>query len=156
MINKIIVFTGLVLIAVGFIVFFSDIRVTGNIGLGSTTVKFIVLGTLGGIGSLLSLIGFIGMIRGSLNKQKQKQVMTDGIDTEGTVNFVDKNFTFLVNHTPIYSIVECSYTDNNGNAHTRRVTNVTSELVIRKQVVVGSKIKVKYSAQNPAESIMFL
>jgi hypothetical protein len=68
MINKIIVFTGLVLIAVGFIVFFSDIRVTGNIGLGATTTKFIVLGILGGIGSLLSLIGIIGMIRGSLNK----------------------------------------------------------------------------------------
>jgi hypothetical protein len=151
--NKIIVFTGLVLIAVGFVVFFSDIRVTGNIGLGSTTVKYIVLGILGGIGSLLALIG---MARGSLNKQKQKQVMADGIDTEGTVNFVDKNFTFLVNHTPIYSIVEYSYTDHNGNTHTRRVTNVTSELVIRKQVVVGSKIKVKYSAQNPAESIMFL
>lgn len=152
--NKIIVFTGLVLIAVGFIVFFSDIRVTGNIGLGSTTVKFIVLGTLGGIGSLLSLIGFIGMIRSSLNKQKQKQVMADGIDTEGTVNFVDKNFTYLVNHTPVYSIVEYSYTDHSGNTHTRRVTNVNSDLVVRKQVAVGSKIK--YSAQNPAESMMFL
>jgi hypothetical protein len=156
MINKMIVFTGLVLIAVGFIVFFSDIRVTGNIGLGSTAAKYIVLGILGGIGSLLALIGFIGMARGSQNKLKQKQIMTDGVDTEGIVNFVDKNFTYLVNHTPIYSIVEYSYTDHNRNTHTRRVTNVTSELVIRKQVVVGSKIKVKYSAQNPAESMMFL
>jgi hypothetical protein len=156
MINKIIAFTGIVLIAVGFIVFFADIRITGNSGLGVEAAKFIILGILGGIGSLLIIAGFIGMLRGSMNKQKQNHILTDGIDAEGTVNFVDKNFSILVNHTPIYSIVEYSYTDHSGNPHTRRVTNVNSELVIRKQVVVGSKIRIKYSAENPAESVMFL
>ena len=147
---------GLVLITVGIIVFFSDIRVTGNSGLGEVTVKYIVLGILGGLGSLLTLAGFISMLRGSQKKQKDNRILTNGVDADATVNFVDKNFSFLVNHTPIYSIVEYSYTDHNGNPHTRRVTNVTSELVIRKQVVVGSKIKIKYSAENPAESVMFL
>jgi hypothetical protein len=74
----------------------------------------------------------------------------------GTVTFVDRNWKILLNKNPIYSIVEYYYKDNLGNQYTRKISNMSSELVIRKQIQVGAKIPVKYLSENPAESVIVI
>jgi hypothetical protein len=96
----------------------------------------------------------IGMIRGSKQMKVNQYIMQNGIPAEGTVTFVDKNWTLLVNKNPIYSIIEYTYTDSNGAQYSRKVTNANSNLVTRMGIQVGSKIPIKYSPQNPAESVI--
>jgi len=117
-------------------------------------VRYGVSGLLGGLGALFTLSGLIGFGRSARQRARASQLMASGVDAEGTVTFVDKNFTILVNHTPIYSIVEYTYRDSQGREHTRRVNNLNSEMVIRKQIQVGTKIAVKYAREDPGESIM--
>lgn len=119
-------------------------------------VRYAVSGFLGLLGGLFVLSGLVARGRSSSRAKRQRRILETGIDAEGTVTFVDRNYTILVNRTPVYSIVEYTYQDRAGTAHTRRVDQVASEIVIRKQIQVGSKISVKYAPENPAESVMLL
>lgn len=58
--------------------------------------------------------------------------------------------------TPIYSIIEYTYVDPTGANHTRKITNFSTQIAIRKQIQVGSKIAIKYLAENPDESVIVL
>lgn len=119
-------------------------------------VRYAVSGFLGVLGVLFALGGMVAMGRSSATRKRQLQIIQTGVEAEGTVTFVDRNFRILVNRTPIYSIVEYTYQDRSGRSHTRRVDQVPSDLVIRKQIQVGSKIPVKFAAENPQESVMVL
>ncbi|HOZ30832.1 MAG TPA: hypothetical protein PLL66_07930 [Bacteroidales bacterium] len=154
--HRIFIFIGIILIGSGLLVYSVDIQIKGNTSLDEETVKLLMLGILGGLGLLFSIFGIVGAIIGRGKIKKQKHILNNGMETEATVDFVDKNFSILVQQKPIFSIVEYSYTDQNGNSHTRRVTNVNSDLVIRKQIQVGSKIKIKYIPDNPGDSVMLL
>ena len=83
-------------------------------------------------------------------------ILQTGIDAQATVTFVDKNYSFLVNNKPIYSIVEYEYVDKNGVKHTRRIDNLNSDLVIRKKIEVGNTIKIRYSQTDYSQSIMLI
>lgn len=157
---KVIVFVGIVLITVGVIIFQSDMKVKINRQLAnaedSKTAKTYVGGGIIGLGSLFVLAGLIGLVRANKLQKRNQYILQNGIEAYGTVTFVDRNWTVLVNKNPIYSIVEYTYPDSSGNLHTRKISNISSELVIRKQIQVGSKIPIKYAAENPGESVMVI
>jgi hypothetical protein len=113
-------------------------------------------GGLACLGLFFAFSGIVGTIKQSKRNKLNQQIIQYGVAAQGTVTYVDKNYKFLVNNTPIYSIVEYTYLDSNGITHTRRVSNVNSELVIRQKIQVGSIINIKYSAQNPDESVVVL
>jgi hypothetical protein len=119
-------------------------------------VQYGVGGLLAGLGAIFSLCGLGSLARRSKQRQLAERLMHTGMDAEGTVTFVDKNWRIQVNQRPIYSIVEYTYQDANGGQHTRRVEDISSEIVIRKQIQVGSKIAVKYAREDPSKSIMVL
>jgi len=119
-------------------------------------VQYGVSGLVGGLGALFFLGGLKGLATNAKQRKLAARLMRTGLDAEGTVTFVDKNWAIKVNQRPIYSIVEYTYQDSSGTEHTRRVDKLNSELVIRKQIQVGSKIPVKYAPEDPSKSVMVL
>lgn len=158
--GKIFIFVGIILIVTGVIVSQSNTRVRINKQIAnaeeSKNARNYIGGGVGGLGLIFAIVGLIGVVRGSKQNKRNQYIVQNGIDAQGTVTFVDKNYTMLVNNNPIYSIVEYTYQDKTGNQHTRRINNFNSEIVIRKQIKVGSNIPVKYSAENPGESVIIL
>ncbi|MES2837764.1 MAG: DUF3592 domain-containing protein [Bacteroidota bacterium] len=153
-------FVGIVLIAVGIIVSQSNMKVKinrqrANAEDSKTAISYVAWG-LEGLGGIFALIGVMGVIRGKKQNKRNHYILQNGISAEGTVTFVDKNYAVLVNKKPIYSIVEYTYVDSTGSQHTRKVSNISSDIVIRKQILVGSKIQIKYASENPSESVMVL
>lgn len=157
---RILVFVGVILIGVGVYVAQSNIgvKINGRRADAETanTARYAIGGGLGGLGALLAIGGVVGMVRGSRETKRKQLIMQTGVDGEGTVTFVDKNYALLVNKTPIYSIVEYTYRDGAGKEHTRRITNASSEVVIRKQIQVGGKVPIKYLPQDPSQSVLVL
>ena len=121
-----------------------------------TVVKYSVSGFFGVMGGLFLLFGLRGKARGPKIDKRQMVIMQTGIGAQGTVTFVGRNDAMLVNNVPMYSIVEYSYQDTNGATHTRRIDNVSDEIIAMKQIHVGAKIPIKYSRENPAESVIVL
>jgi hypothetical protein len=158
--GKIFIFVGIILIGTGVIVSQSNTGVRINNRMAneevSKNVRNYIGGGVGGLGLFFVIVGLVGMVRGSKQTKRNQYIMQTGIDAQGTVTFVDKNWSVLVNKNPIYSIVEYTYLDRNGNKYTRRINNLSSEIVIRKQIQVGSNVPIKYSAENPGESVIIL
>lgn len=161
--SKIFLFVGFVLLAVTALLYFTldgaTIKVNGRVTNDPHTVatlKYYLCCGLGLLGGLFAAFGVKGMMQASQQAKRNQYIMQYGIEVPGTVTFVDKNYTLLVNNRPIYSIVEYTYKDKAGNDHVRRINNMNSEIVIRKQIVVGAAIQVKYAPENPAESVMVL
>ncbi len=153
-------FVGTILIVVGVIVFQSDtkVRINGqraNAEDSKTAISY-VAGGLGGLGALFVIGGLFSIVNARKQNKRNMYILQNGVDAEGTVAFVDRNYAILVNKNPIYSIVEYTYKDKIGQQHTRRVSTISSEVVIRKQIQVGSKIPIRYAPENPAESVMVL
>ena len=119
-------------------------------------IQYGVSGLLTLLGVIFTLVGLKGLIRGSKTSKVNAQIVQNGIETDATVTFADKNYSLLVNHKPIYSIVEYKYKDNSGSEHVRRIDNVPSDLVIRNNIVVGANIKVKYLQEDPKRSVMLM
>jgi hypothetical protein len=160
--HKVVLFAGLILLAVGIVVYFAIGTVThynGNQVMGDGLRMTLQL-SIGGFLALLGILLIIGAMKAkSRNDAQQKQnmhILQTGMSTEGTVTFVDKNYAVKINRVPIYSIVEYVYKDNSGNQHTRRISNLSSELVIRKKIEVGAKIPVKYAVEDSSKSVMVL
>lgn len=139
--------------------------VVGGSGLVTTGFDFaapetIVLTIFSGVGLLLAAGGglwvILAIIAGRRNRAKAMMIYERGIQTKGTVTFVDRNFSVLINNRPIYSIVEFTFTDMSGVEHVSRKPNTDSELVIRNQVEVGSQIDIKYLAEDPSQNIIML
>lgn len=105
------------------------------------------------IGSLMVIVGLI-LVRA--RKKKIEKINLYGVETEAIVTFVDKNFRILVNKKPIYSIVEFKFRDIGGREYIGRKENVNSDLVIRLGLEVGSKVKIKYLAEDPRQNILIL
>jgi hypothetical protein len=157
---KIIVFVGAILIAVGMYVFQSDMTVTINRRRAnaedSKTARAYVGSGLMALGGLFAVGGIVGIVRGKKLQKRNEFILLTGIATQASVTFVDKNWSVLVNRNPIYSIVEYTFSDKSGNVYTRKISNISSEIVIRKQIQVGTKIPIKYLPENPTESVMVL
>lgn len=111
-------------------------------------------GLFAGIGVIMALGGVLGIARGSQKAKLAAQIAQVGTETEGTVTFVDRNYSLLVNNQPIYSIVEYTYKDGFGNEHTNRIENVSTEHVIRNKIEVGGKVRIKYLPGDPSKSGM--
>jgi hypothetical protein len=115
---------------------------------------------MGGTGLVLMLTG-LGLVFGGRSRVRKRRALAlriyeRGIPTEGTVTFVDKNYSLLVNQKPIYSIVEFKFRDGSGVERTSRKTDVESDLVIRLKIEVGSKVQVKFLYEDPEKNILML
>jgi len=153
--SRIFLFVGIILIGVGLIVFFSLNGAKMNVHgpgyqpvsaeteqLANMIVRYGVPGLLGGLGLIFLIAGFAGMGKDSNQNKMMKAALQYGTETEGTITFVDKNYTLLVN--------------KNGTEHVRKIDNFSSEFVIRYNIQVGNKIKVKYLPNDPSQSVMLL
>lgn len=162
MASKIFVFVGFILLATTALLYFTldsaSLTINGKVTNDPDTigtVKFYLCGGLGLLGGLFSLLGLRGMIKESNQAKRIQYILQNGLETQGLVVFVDKNYTLLMNNRPIYSIVEYNYQDKAGNQYTRRINNMNSEMVIRMNIIVGSTVKIKYLSENPSESALF-
>jgi hypothetical protein len=156
-------FVGLILIGTGVICYFAlagaNIRVNGvqsNSASLQATLQWSIGGGLAALGLLFLVGGLRGRSRAKKNQAEINRIMQTGIATEGTVTFADKNYSFLVNKKPIYSIVEYTYKDQTGKQHMRRIETMPSDYVIRAQIQVGSKVNIKYAPEDYSKSTMIL
>ncbi len=150
--------TGVILMAVGLLVSqqHGGVSINGSEADPATAqiAIYAMGGGLGGLGAIFTLGGLISLAFGSRQAKRNQYIMQTGVDAVGTVTFMDKNYSLLVNNAPAYSILEYTYQDGDGRQHTRRIDNVDSELVIRRQIQVGARVAIKYSAENPGESVI--
>lgn len=109
-------------------------------------------GSFGLVGVILSLVGVRQILNRGKRTQLAKQLAENGIETEGVISFVDRNYSLLINNRPIYSIVEYRYKDGMGTEHVNRLSDINTELVIRAGWQVGSNIKVRYLEGDPSKS----
>lgn len=152
--SVILLFTGVILAGVGVIVYFASYKTGGS--MNPALAKNLIAGILGGLGALFTILGLVGFIGESKKTKRKKYILQNGVDAEGDVTFIDRNYAFLVNKTPIYSIIEYTYKDPSGANHARKITNFSTQIAIRKQIQVGSKIAIRYLAENPDESVIVL
>jgi hypothetical protein len=121
---------------------------------GINTIAF------GGLGLIFMIIGAVMLIGGRAKAKKNKalaeKIFAMGVPTEATITFVDKNYGLLVNNKPIYSIVEFKFRDGGGAERIGRKNNVSSDLVIRLKLEVGSKVPIKYMNEDPGQNILIL
>lgn len=163
MAHKIFMFVGFVLLATTALLYFTldgaTLRINGRVTTDPNTIgnfkNYLCLG-LGALGAFFAGIGVKGQAAAKKQAARNVYILQNGIETQGNITFVDKNYTLLINNAPVYSIVEYTYQDRNGNQHTRRINNIPSEIVIRKQIQVGGTIPVKYAPENSAESVMVI
>ncbi len=127
--------------------FFSTMR-----GMGAT----IAGGVCGGLGAVFTLIAVIALLRDRVDRRRADLILQTGLETRGTVTFVDRNFSVRINGRPIYSIIEYTFKDRMGRDYTRTMRNAPSDIVIRRKIEVGSELPVKYLANDPEQSVIVL
>lgn len=165
MISKVLVFVGLFLVGVGALVYYilgqgnATIIVNGvrDNSVGTMTiVQYSVGGGMAGLGLLFIVMGLIARGR-AVKQQKQIQhIVQTGIPAEGTVTFVDKNYSIRVNKRPVYCFLEYTYQDSSGNQYTRRIDTMPSDFVIRNNIQVGTKVAIKYASEDASQSAILL
>jgi hypothetical protein len=150
--SVILLFVGLVLIGTGIVVYFAGPVNFADMSRSlAQNVMMIILTLLGALFTFLGIIGIIGAKR--LAKRNAFIVQT-GIESDATVTFVDRNYTLLVNHRPIYSIVEYTFQDGSGREFMRRIDNVPSDWVIRNKIEVKCTVKIRYLREDPNQSVL--
>ncbi len=163
--HAVFLFTGIVLLGVGALVYYvlgqgnAQIVVNGvktNSPETQAIVQYSVGGGLAVLGLLFVIGGLIGRSRRSKQQKQILHIMQTGIPVEGTVTFADKNYRVLINKKPVYSIVEYTYRDQSGQQYSRRVETVPSDYVIRNGIRVGSKVAVKYATEDASQSTILL
>jgi hypothetical protein len=112
--------------------------------------------TFVGVGALLSFFGVVSLVRGGRSSKITQKVLQEGVEGQGTITFVDRNYRVQINNRPIYSIVEYSYTDGVGNPYVNRIENANTEFVIRAGWQVGTIIPIKYLMENPQQSAIVM
>ena len=105
------------------------------------------------LGILTTALTFVRLRRKS---SMATNVLEAGIETEGTVTFVDRNYGVKVSGSHIYSIVEYKFTDASKKEYVKKVTDASTEEVIRCKIEVGGTVKVKYLSNDPTQSIIIL
>jgi hypothetical protein len=114
------------------------------------------LGFVGLLGVVFLVLGVLGLRGSGERKKLAMDVFQRGTPAEALVTFVDRNYGLLVNNQPIYSVVEYRFRASNGQEYVKRVDDVSSELVIRNALQVGSKIQIKYLPEDPTKNVMLL
>lgn len=158
----IILIMGIIFICTGVFVYFVVGNAFADVSaeFGVSNLKELLQNGVGGlfaiIGTIMAITGVLGLSRGVKKSKQDKRIAQLGTEAEATVTFVDKNYSFLVNNRPIYSIVEYSYKDNMGQEHTNRIEDFNSETVIRNKIEVGSSITIKYLDTDPGNSVIIL
>ncbi len=147
---------GLIFLAVGGIPLIIA-ATRGTLEFGGQHLVFAIFAV---IGLIIFLIGVLLLVT-SLTKAKKKRALAmliyeRGVPAEGTVTFVDKNYSILLNQKPIYSIIEFKFRDSSGTERVARKTDVNSDLVIRLKLEVGSKVQVKYLNEDWQKNILLL
>jgi len=131
--------------------------VSGRPLLAGQNIVFFIFGL---VGLIILLIGLVILLRSRASIKTQKalamKIYELGVAAEGTVTFVDKNYSLLVNQKPIYTIVEFKFEDRYGKEHVSRKANVESDLAIRLKLEVGSKVQLKYMNDDPDQNILML
>jgi len=145
MVGRILLFAAAILLGTGVVVALAG---------GGGGILLLPAGILVLVGLLLGAIGLSSTMRGAAASKENAHIMQTGTEADGTVTFVDRNYSLLVNKRPIYSIVEYTYKDPSGRDHVRRIDNVPSDLVIRSKIEVGGAVKVKYLREDPAKSVL--
>jgi len=147
--------------------------VSGLIGLAFTIIIYFVLEQFApagyptwiflfsGVGSIIEIvIGVVLLIIGFAKKKNKGeqalQIYNQGIPAKARVTFVDKDYSYLVNEKPIYSVVEFVFTDHMGRQHTARKKQVESDLVIRTNITVGSEVDIKYMSADPDKNVLMI
>ena len=119
-----------------------------------------MLNSMTALGVVIFAIGAILLIAGLIRRKKSNKLAMEifqrGTLVKGNVTFVDKDYSLLVNNKPIYSIVEFTFQDSQGQTHTSRKSGVNSDLVIRNRIEVGGQVAVKYLPGNPDVNILLL
>ncbi len=156
LIGGFLVLFGLIFFAVGAIPLIIA-AASGRPFVGGPNIVYWIFGV---VGLIILLIGATILVR-SLAGAKKKRALAmliyeRGVPVEGTVTFVDKNYSMLVNQKPIYSIVEFKFRDGSGKEQVARKNDVESDLVIRLKLEVGSKVQVKYLNEDPQKNILML
>ena len=132
----------------------------GTAHAGGPAIVGTIMHSMTGLGVVILVIGLFllitGIIRAKAKRQKAMDIFQRGTLTKGTVTFVDKNYGLLVNNKPIFSIVEFTFQDTGGKTYTSRKDNVSSDLVIRDRIAVGSPYALKYLPENPGSNILLL
>jgi Na+/melibiose symporter-like transporter len=105
------------------------------------------------IGILTTTLTFVRLRR---RASMATNVLETGIDTEGTITFVDRNYGVKVSGRYIYSIIEYKFTDLSNKEYVKKVTEASTEEVIRCKIEVGGTVKVKYLPNDPTQSIIML
>lgn len=105
-----------------------------------------------GIGVVIFFFGLVSFRRARGLFRQHQMILTNGVQTEGRVTFVDRNYNFTINERPVFSIVEYTYTDGSGVQRTNRLDQMNTESVIRSGIQVGSTIQVKYLMDDPSQS----
>lgn len=147
---------GLIFFAIGGIPLIIDLASGHQVGFGQNMVNL----PFAIIGGIILVVGLTMLLTGLSRAKKLKAqallIYERGVEAEGTITFVDKNYSLLVNNKPIYSIVEFKFRDRGGQEHISRKNNVESDLVIRLKLEVGSKVKIKYLNEDPQQNILLL
>lgn len=112
--------------------------------------------TFVGVGALMSFFGVISLIRGGRSSQMTKKVLEQGVEGQGTITFVDRNYQVRINGRPIYSIVEYTYTDSMGTQYVNRINDANTEFVIRAGWQTGVTIPIKYLSEDPQQSAIIM
>lgn len=154
LIGGFLVLFGLIFFAVGAIPLIIA-AASGRPWMGGANITYWIFGL---VGFIILVIGAIILIRSITGAKKRRalamMIYERGVPVEGVITFVDKNYSFLVNQKPIYSIVEFKFRDGSGREQVARKTDVDSDLVIRLKLEVGSKVQVKYLNEDPQKNIL--
>jgi len=99
---------------------------SGKLQFGVASINMFIFGGLGLIFMIIGAVMFIGgRAKAKKNKALAEKIFAMGVATEGTITFVDKNYSLLVNNKPIYSIVEFKFRDGSGTERVGRKNNVS-------------------------------
>ncbi len=141
------IFAGGAISGIGSSVSGSGVDVSGITG-GASSIFTIAFG---GVGLLLVVFGSISLFRSRKASAMHQQIMATGMDAQGQVTYVDRNYRVLINNAPIYSIVEYTY-QVGGMQYANRIDKVSTESVVRAGIQVGSTIPIKYLPEDPSKS----
>lgn len=105
-------------------------------------------------GALITVFSIPSTWRGLALRRLKPKILSEGSQATATITFLDRNYSFLVNNRPVYSIIEYRYTDLYGQPYTQTITNASTETVIRMDLSVGSEIPIRYLPDDPAKSLI--
>jgi len=150
MVERVFIFIGVVLCGVAALVY------TKAPQSNDPFAGFVTCAIVGGLGLLFLLLGIVFLAKSKQNAARLAEILSSGTPAEATVTYVDRNFRIRVNGQPVYSIVEYRYQDGAGMSHVRRITDASTDVVVRSGIAVGSKVEIRISRTDPSKSALIL